>query len=148
MKKTIMIILLLTLIAAPILAGNGWETNLTVSAGPASSRLSFGQQADATGGLDGRYDVPAMLSGDLQARFTDGGGTLWRDIRSTDGNQEWQLAVEAAGPVILRWDPAGLPSGSSLTLEDSARGKSIDMATVGEYAVTASGTSEFMIRLK
>ncbi|MBU0484088.1 MAG: hypothetical protein KKB30_06195 [Proteobacteria bacterium] len=73
-------------------AGAEWEVNLVISAGSAKSRVSFGARFDATGDNDGRYDVPAMLSGDLQARFVDGGGFLWRDIRGTGHNlEEWIL---------------------------------------------------------
>jgi hypothetical protein len=119
-------------------AAAGWETNLLISAGAAESRLSFGQRADATKQLDGRYDVPSIPGGTLQATFTGGGGQLWRDIRALGRNQEeWQLAIANGGdqPVEITWDAAGLPPGFRFELIDTAAGRAIDMESFAAYTV-------------
>lgn len=145
MKKNI---LMLIFIGSNLLVGNplveaaaGWESNLLVSAGVAESRLSLGQRADATNLADGRYDVPAMLGGSLQAAFTGGGGPLWRDIRAFGRDrEEWQLAIAGFGdqPVKIAWDAEGLPSGLRFELIDEDGGRVIAMDSCSAYTVADS----------
>ncbi|MBU0484079.1 MAG: hypothetical protein KKB30_06150 [Proteobacteria bacterium] len=132
-------------------AGPEWEVNLAISAGSAKSRVSFGAKFDATADKDGRYDVPAMLSGDLQARFIDGGGSLWRDIRGTGHNlEEWRLVVDTSSEtaVTISWDQAGLPAGCWLELIDQEQGEKVAMADVSIYIVPSALHSEFLVRVK
>jgi len=117
-------------------AAAGWETNLLISAGTAESRLSLGQRSDATSEEDGRYDVPAMLSGTLRAAFTGGGGSLWRDIRAFGRNrEEWHLAIASSNgqPVKIGWDAKGLPKGFRFELIDEAAGQVIAMESSSAY---------------
>jgi len=119
-------------------AATGWESNLLVSAGAVESQLSFGQRADATNLADGRYDVPAMLSGTLQAAFTGGGGSLWRDIRALGREpEEWQLVVASSGgrPVQITWDAEKLPEGFNFELLDADGDQVIAMDSIAMYTL-------------
>jgi len=153
MKKNIRMSVLLVcgLLAAssPAGAATGWETNLLVSAGTAESRLAFGQRADATSLADGRYDVPAMLGGTLQAAFTGGGGPLWRDIRAFGrDHEEWQLAIVGQGgqPVKIVWDAGSLPKGFSFELIDAETDQVVAMETCSAYTV-AEPAAVLMVRV-
>ncbi|MBU0484073.1 MAG: hypothetical protein KKB30_06120 [Proteobacteria bacterium] len=142
---------MLLCLPALVQAGAEWEVNLAISAGAANSRLTFGAKFDATGQQDGRYDVPAMLSGDLQARFVGGGGSLWRDIRGTGPKfEEWLLVVDTANEtaVTISWDQAGLPAGCWLELIDQAQGEKIAMAKDSAYIALPATHSEFLVRVK
>ena len=43
--------------------------------------------------LHGFYDVPEGFSEELRTAFTDGGGTLWRDIRISDTETGRKLEI-------------------------------------------------------
>lgn len=129
----------------------GWEANLTVGVTTVESRLSFGQRASATDGIDGGYDVPAMLGGDIKAYFFQGGGNYWRDIKAmTHGEAKmWRVRVESGlngKPVVLRWNPNNLPIGD-VTLTDNIAGAVIDMRASGSYSYDNDGMREFSIEV-
>lgn len=131
------------------LAGPDWEVNLAITSGSVESKVSLGAGSDATDAQDGRYDVPAMLSGDLQARFVDGGGSLWRDIRGTDQEvEEWKLIVDAhtKKDLSISWNVADLPPEYWFELIDRKRKKTIAMEEVASYTLPAGDHWEFLIR--
>lgn len=153
MKETAYSILfaavLLGITSIPCFAADGWQANLLVSSGNASSKLTFGQNPAATDLDDGFYDVPAMFSGDLRAAFTDGGGTLWRDIRAA-GNEtakEWRLTVTSGTEESIRvsWDRKGLPKDAMVALIDVETGESIDMKVSSNYALGNRNGAELLI---
>ena len=128
----------------PLAAGAaGWEVGLVISQGDVTARLSFGQQGDASAGRDGRYDVPAMLSGSLQTWFATGADQLWRDIRQTgrlSATWELRIAADHAGvPVRIAWNPKVLPSGMRLTLVDEYRNAVVDMQRTPWYTFSGRG---------
>lgn len=150
MRKTIIVLVGLTvLISAPIFAGEGWEASLKIGVGTAENKLSFGQKPDATDGIDGLYDVPALLSGDIEAYFLLGEGKYWRDIMA-DGTKEWTLAVksELKGETItLKWKPGDFPKGTSVVLMDDTVRKAFDMKNGGSYSYQNNGQRQFRIRV-
>ena len=140
-------IMLVGLSVCSAYASDGWELQLKVSAGHVSSKVSFGQQVDATAGRDGYYDVPAMLSGSLQAAFLNGGGTLWRDIRSA-GAGEWQLQIDSqvGEPVSLSWNSQDLPAGVTLKLFNAVSGDVVDMTSASTYTIADKSGCDLLIR--
>lgn len=155
MKKLIIAISLSVLLSGVFVAGSlaadGWEATIKVTADNATSRLSFGQQADATDLVDGPYDVPALLSGTLQAWFTNSKSDLWRDIRSTGEANEWQLMITSRtdSPITISWDPATLPDEITAELIDSARATAIDMKSASSYTLNdvAEAEAELIITI-
>ncbi len=123
----------------PSVASDGWETNIVISAGVAENRLSLGQRPDATDGKDGRYDVAAMLGGDIKASFE---GSLWRDIKANDGQKSWNMKVESPlndSNISLNWNRAGFPAGYNVSLIDREAGRSVNMTTTGVYTYRNTG---------
>lgn len=141
MKKTtfssLLAVVLLVAMTMPCFAGEGWQANILITAGNASSKLTFGQHLAATDRNDGFYDVPALLSGELRTAFSDGGGTLWRDIRGvgTETGQEWRLSVSSGSgeEIKVSWDNQVLPKDARITLIDLETGKSIDMQVMSSH---------------
>lgn len=119
MKRSRISAKLVVLLALPVLAAaSDWECRLAVRAGAATNLLSFGQRSDASAGFDGRYDVPAMLQGAVQARFFAGGQGYWRDIKGP-GRSEWLLRVDVSDvsvPVTLSWNDCHVPEGTTVTV--------------------------------
>jgi hypothetical protein len=140
-QKAFYLLLTLYLAASPAsiaFAANGWEANLNIAVSGAENRLLFGEQTDATAGLDGQYDVPPMLGGNMAAYFTNGGGDLWRDIRplTQDGNS-WKLHIESSiynRYITLHWDPAMFPETAKVTMNDVKDGIIIDMKNNNLFA--------------
>ncbi len=138
----------------PAWSADGWEAALKVKAEGAESKLSFGQRVDAGSGIDGRYDVPAMLSGPLSVYFLIGQQQFWRDIRSMafGRTQIWTLRVENESPgqtVALAWAQEDLPRWARVKLFDLVGQVQLDMRRQGRYVFT-SGESprEFQIILR
>lgn len=141
--------LLLVMAATQATAVSVWETRLVVRAGSGENRLSFGQRPDATLGVDGQYEVPALLGGNVKAWFDLEGGAYWRDIKGFQADQEttWTLQVEsnqAAGLVQLSWPNATLPGGS-LVLMDLTSGAQIDMKQQSSYTYNNAGPRQFQL---
>ena len=118
-------------------AAVGWEVPLTVSAGRTAQHLSLGERADATAGIDGLYDVPALPGGAIKAAFALGGGRYWRDIRPlTAGRQRWELIVTAPhsiGEVTVAWGSFPRERGLRASLLDRTTGRTIDASTNHRY---------------
>lgn len=146
--------LLLSIVACPCLAAEtDWQCELKVQSGFSENRLLFGQAAGATDNYDGRFDVPAMLSGGVKAYFNGSESKkLWRDTRAlvTEG-PVWVLKVEAssqADEMVLRWTEAGLPAGKSVTLHDLETGTAIDMHAEQSYRMKNGGIRTLQIQVK
>lgn len=114
-----------------------WEANITVTSGSAETRFSFGQKSDATDLEDGLYDVPAMLSGDIQVYSQTREGSFWRDIRSTESGNEWQIVItsQTRRSVEISWNPDILPTKANVKLIDASDGKEVDMKSSKVYTL-------------
>lgn len=149
--STVLLALVMLVPTGFCFAGEDWQANLVVSSSNASSRLTFGQNQAATDLNDGFYDVSALFSGSLRAAFTDGGGTLWRDIRGGDNGtgQEWRLSVTAATGEIVKvsWDKDSLPKNIRVTLIEVDTGRSVDMKELSSYAVENRNGGELIIEV-
>ncbi len=127
----------------PAQGADGWEVALKVKSGEAENKLSFGQRADASERADGRYDVPAMLSGSLRAYFAkEGAEPFWRDIRALTFGQTytWTLWVETETPgqtVSLNWSSEDLPKWARVKLFDVSGQVKSDMGRQGSYVFTS-----------
>lgn len=149
MRKTVWILFCLAILAQPALAGEGWETTLTVGLNNAENKLVFGQRPDATDGPDGLYDVPALLSGDIEAYFELQDGKYWRDIRA-DGGTQWTVTVrsELIGETIrLNWIPGDMPEGASVVLMDDTARQAFDMTSGNGYEYKNDGPRQFRIQV-
>lgn len=133
------------LLAAPVFAGEGWEASFKVSVQNAENKLFFGQKSDATDGIDGKYDVPALLGGDIKAYFLLEDNKYWRDIKAK-GARSWTVIVESnlKDKVIkLGWKPEDLPDGT-LLMDDTAM-EAFNMKTGNGYSYKNDGPRQFRI---
>ena len=99
-KITIMTAILGLLLYALASAEDGWQADIKVTMMDAENRLSIGQRPDAADGWNARYDVPAILSGDIMAYIEEPeGGKFWRKFKSSCGGhtctKSWDLLVES-----------------------------------------------------
>lgn len=128
-----------------------WELKIKVTAGVAKNKLSFGQKTDATDGIDGRYEVPAMLSGVLKASFMSSGKQLWRDIRALDGETKvWTMKIDSTHMnknVTIQWSLSSLPADRNLYLTDKKTGKTISMASKSSYTFRYDGIREIALKV-
>jgi hypothetical protein len=154
-KILIIMLLVLTgyLSKKTIYADDGWEANLTVTISTADNKLSFGQRADATDGIDGKYDVPAMLSGDIKAYFLAEKGGYWRDIKSLTqaGKKRWDIRVESplkGKTVFVKWNPGNLMAVNVINLIDGSTGVITDMKVVKSYSYQNDGIRDFLIEVR
>lgn len=151
MKKALLLLLGFSiLLVKPIFAEEGWEAALMISILNAENKLCFGQKPDATDGIDGFYDGPAFLSGDIKAYFLLGEGKYWRDIRAS-GSKEWVIIVEAelkGEKITLGWNPKNLPRRTGITLMDDTEKKAVDMKTSNGYSYQNNGPRQFRVVLQ
>lgn len=129
-------------------AAAGWEIPLTVSAGRAVQHLSLGERADATDGIDGLYEVPALPGGNLRAAFALAGGHYWRDIRPlSKGRQRWTLVVTspAGADVTVTWGRFPRRTGLRSRLEDPSAGRVIDATRHRRYRFRNGGTRTLIL---
>ena len=119
--------------AGTAFCGDGWTMKLRARSLDAQNKLIIGQMPDATDGADGRYDVPAMAGGDLEAYSDIEGKRYWGDIRSTCESycrNTWSIIVRSAAPgnvLKLTWDPDDVPDNIKITLTDEGTGEVADM---------------------
>jgi hypothetical protein len=134
-----------------------WEVRIVASTpGGAENRLYFGQMPDATDGYDSRYEVRAILSGDIEAYFPHAEWDVlaehfWRDIKAPDQMKSWVFEVDTAlsgVDIMLKWNPVKLPEGYAVELTDMATSDVIDMTSHGNYYYTNSGPRQFSINTK
>jgi hypothetical protein len=149
----LLLIMAVTFNFSSVYGVDGWEANLAVTILNAENRLSFGQRGDATDGIDGKYDVPAMLSGDIRAYFLIDEGSYWRDIRSLTTNNEtkvWNIKIESGiknEAIILKWNPGNLLKKGKTVLIDAAIGVVIDMKSNNQYSFRNNGTKNLRIEV-
>ena len=153
MKKTIWVLLVAATLAAATLAaepGFAWEASLEVGVQNARNKLSFGQRPDATDGIDGLYDVPALLSGDIKACFLLEGDKYWRDVKA-EGAKQWVLVIESEleGEVIsIGWKPGELPEQADIVLMDDTARMAFDMKTGSSYSYKNDSPRQFRIEVR
>jgi hypothetical protein len=135
-------IIIQIILAGVLIAQDGWEMNIKAKCLNAENRLVIGQRADASDVIDGRYDVPALLSNGLIKAYIDlEGKQYWKDIKKTCNgpcSKTWNIDVECEdlGEIIeLSWGPVNIPGNTRLILIDQGTGKAIDM-NLEPYAYT------------
>jgi len=158
MKRKITIMTAIFWFLLPTLAsgGEGWQADIKVSLMDAENRLSIGQRPDATDGWDARYDVPALLSGDIMASIEEPeGGKYWRKFKSSCGmplcTKNWDVLVESdvKGQVIsLNWNPSSFPQGMTIFLLDVATGDVVDMQAQAKYSYKNTGKRKFQVEVR
>jgi hypothetical protein len=156
MKRKIVysiLVVALLLVTAVCYGGEAWQMEITASVQNAANRLVIGQAVDATGGIDGRYDVPALLSGDIQAYLDLEGEAYWRDTRdvcSGPCEKTWTVTVAsslAGETVTLRWNPSSVPGEAGLALTDETTAETVDMTKAGAYSYQNTGTRVFTLKV-
>jgi hypothetical protein len=135
-----------------------WEVQIVASTPDgAENSLYFGQKPDATDGYDSRYEVRAMLGGDIKAYFPRAEWDVlakhfWRDIKAPDPMKSWVFEVNTAisgTETMLKWNPLKLPDGYAVELTDMAQNTVIDMTSQSEHNYyTYSGPRQFTINTK
>jgi len=156
-----MLIKILSLVVTIILinismatAENNWQVSIKAKILDAENRLVIGQEADASDGIDGRYDVPALLSGDIKAYIEFGDDKLWKDIKKSceDTCQKtWNIFVEstiAGYNVELTWDLLNMHDNVSINLLDNETGEIINMATNNKHSFGNTGKREFTVEVQ
>lgn len=135
-------------------ASAGWRLRLDVKAGDAKNTLVIGQAPDALDARDPVHDVPAMLAGDIQARFDLEGYSFWQDIRKSCGaspcSKTWSFAVSSGldgETMTISWDPSSLPLGMRAVLTDSQGNVTTDMASSSYYSYINDGDRGFTIEI-
>jgi hypothetical protein len=155
-KITIMTAILGLLLYALASAEDGWQADIKVTIMDAENRLSIGQRPDATDGWNARYDVPAILSGDIMAYIEEPeGGKFWRKFKRSCGGdictKNWDLLVESdlRGQIIkLNWDPSSFPPGMTILLTDGATGDVINMQAQAGYSCKNAGKRKFQVEAR
>ncbi len=162
-----MVLSLFLLAGGRVVSAQGWEAGLRVRVGSAETVISLGQLGDATDGYDGFYDVPAMLSGDLEVFFKDiprdiskrgkrsrklrssgvtaQGRQLWRDIRGLNSGriQLWELQVDSplVGEIVkISWNSGEFPAGGDVLLYDLNNRSLVKMRAVADYSFANTGS--------
>ena len=141
------------ILAGGAFAADGWETTLKVKVGVAEGKIRIGQRADATDGVDGRYDVPAYVAGNetLLAYTVLGNAKYWRDVKAYCADTcvgRWPIVIESTligKTVVITWDTAALPKDMSVSLVDSETGAAIDMKVKSELQYQNRGKHEFKV---
>ncbi len=155
-KKAITTVVAITimLINASILsAGDGWEMSIKAELLNAGNKLTIGQKPDASDGIDGRYDVPALLAGDIKAYIDLGGDKYWKDIKEsciTPCKKVWTLVIESGikGETIkLGWEFSAISEDREISLVDIFTGEVTDMKTQGSYSYQNNGHRQFRIEV-
>jgi hypothetical protein len=155
-KITVMTAILGLLLYALASAEDVWQANIKVSLKDAENSLSIGQRPDATDGWDARYDVPAILSGDIMAYIEEpDGGKYWRKFRSPCGmrlcTKDWDVLVESdsKGQIIkLNWNLSSFPPGMTIFLLDEATGDVVDMQAQANYSYKNTGKRKFQVEIR
>ena len=135
-----------------------WEAQIVASTPDgAENSIYFGQKPDASDGYDSRYEVRAMLGGDIEAYFPHAewdvlAERFWRDIKAPDQMKSWVFEVNTAlsgTETMLKWNPLKFPEGYAVELTDMAQNTVIDMTSQSEHSYyTYSGPRQFTINTK
>lgn len=135
-----------------------WEATLKISTadGKSLNKIVVGQNGYA-GDEGSPYDVPAMLSGELQAYIPmPDGGQYWKNLRAVCAcasySRSWNVYVSTVRQMKVKvvWNITGLQPGTSLELKDTVSGQTVDMKGKTEYEFTgeASQNRLFVIEVK
>jgi len=156
---SVFFLLTLALITDTVFAFGEWESNLNIKISNAENRLSFGQKADATNALDGKYDVPSISGEKLEAVFTLNGKDLWRDIRSIRKEiKQWDIKIESPliGEIVrVSWQRDSFPEDIEIRLIDTqdnpltpfGKGEVIDMKRSNSYTYRNNGARYLKIEI-
>jgi hypothetical protein len=157
-KTTIMAAIFWLLLYTVASAGESWQADIKVGVIDAENRLSIGQRPDATDGWNARYDVPAILSGDIMAYIEESeGGKYWRKFKGCCARRlcirKWDVLVESdlKGQIIkLSWDPSSFPPAMTifLMLMDEATGDVVNMQAQPEYSYKNTGKRKFQVETR
>jgi hypothetical protein len=154
-RKIVYSILVVALLLGPAVCygEDAWEMEISASVQNAANRLVIGQAVDATGGIDGRYDIPALLGGDIQAYLDLDEEAYWKDIRdvcSGPCERIWTATVVsslAGETVTLRWNPSSVPGEAGLALTDETTAETVDMTKAGAYSYQNTGARVFTLKV-
>lgn len=138
------------LMASSAFATGAWQVEIKASAANADNVIIIGQNPGALDGIDPIHDIPAMLSGDIEAYAALGGVPYWQSIMGDCAScaKTWDLIVSShvqGEPVTLSWDPSNIPAGASVVLVDLLNGTAVDMAAIGSYQFENTGTRQFRV---
>ena len=155
-KITLMAAILWFSLYAPVSAQESWQTDIKVSVLDAQNRLSIGQKIEASDGWNARFDVPALLSGDIMAYLEEPAGRkYWRKFRgSCDGRpciKTWDAIVESElkdQVIKMEWNPSSFPMEMAISLIDESTGNVINMKTQTEYTYNNIGTRKFRVEVQ
>lgn len=155
-KITIMAAIFWLSLYTLVSAAEGWQADIKVNLKDAQNRLFIGQRSDATDGWNARYDVPAILSGDIMAYIEEPeGGKYWRKFKgSCEGYsciKKWDVLVESklAGQIIkLSWNPSSFPPGMTILLIDTATGDVINMQAQAVYSCKNAKKRKFQVEAR
>ena len=151
---TTIIIIQVLIISNLLFAGDKWQMNITAKVQNAENRLTIGQRPDASDLIDGRYDVPALLAGDIEAYIELEDDKYWKDIRKacvTKCKKKWNIIVESAlqGYIIkLSWNSLDIPDNTGMVLVDMNNGVATDMKLSNEYIYKTTGKREFTVEVQ
>jgi hypothetical protein len=149
-------IIIQIILAGVLIAQDEWEMNIKAKCLNAENRLVIGQRPDASDVIDGRYDVPALLSdGLIKAYMELEGGQYWKDIKKTCSppcSKTWNIHVESEdlGEIIeLSWDPVNIPGDTRMILIDQGTGRAMAM-NLEPYVYTYEnpGRREFVVEVQ
>lgn len=155
-KITIIAAILWLSLYSPVPAQESWQIDIKVSLLDAQNRLSLGQKPDATDGWNAKYDVPAILFGDIMAYLEEPAGRkYWRKFRSScDGHpciKTWDAVVESdlRDQVIrMEWNSSSFPAETTIALIDTVTGDVMDMRAQTEYSYKNMGTRKFRVEVQ
>jgi hypothetical protein len=141
---------------SPVCAQESWQADIKVSVSDAQNRLTLGQRVDATDGWNTKYDVPAVLSGDIMAYVEEPLGIkYWRKFKAPcEGRpctKKWEVVIESdLGDQTIRmnWSFSSFPADMAISLIDGLTGNTIDMMTQTEYTYKNSGKRRFQVDVR
>ena len=128
--------------------------NITAKVQNAENRLTIGQKSDASDLIDGRYDVPALLAGDIEAYIELEGDKYWKDIRQACNaacKKTWNIVVESevqGQSIELIWKSSDIPDNAEMVLMDRKTSKKTDMTLSHEYIYENTGKREFIVEVQ
>lgn len=147
-----LITLLCLFSAGTVYCSDEWMMQIRVRSLDAQNKLIIGQRADATDRIEGRYDVPALPGGDIDAYLYLEGKQYWKDIKNTCNTRcrkTWNISVESSTrgeDVKLSWSLPDIPDNASIILIDKQTGVVTDMISKQyEYIYKNSGKKEFTV---
>lgn len=134
-------------------AENDWQVNIKAKILDVENRLVIGQGHEAGDGIDGRYDVPALLGGDIEAYIELEDNRFWKDIKKSCENtcqKMWNIFVEsnAMGNMELTWDLLNIPNDISINLLDTKTGEIINMKTNNKYPFENTGKRRLIVEVQ